>query len=90
MRKYKAQKECELVKMSGKGQLVVPQCVRETSNLSPGERFIAYPLEDGVAFKKIKLQEDFESLSSEIEESFRKSKVTKKDVKGAIQWARKG
>jgi len=89
MKKYKT-KECELVKMSGKGQLVVPQCVRETSNLSPGERFIAYPVEEGVVFRKVKLLDEFESLSKEVEESFRKGRVTKKDVKGAIRWARKG
>ncbi len=84
--------DIELVKMSEKGQLVVPQDIRMASSLSPGERFIAFPVEDGVLFKKVKIPEvklDFESLSKEIEAQFKRNKVKPNDVKEAVRWARK-
>lgn len=82
----------ELVKMSMKGQFVVPQDVRAIAQLSPGERFVAFPVQEGVLFKRVEMPEvklDFESLSKEVEAQFKKGKVSKKDVKEAIRWARK-
>jgi AbrB family looped-hinge helix DNA binding protein len=82
----------ELVKMSEKGQLVVPQDVRESSNLSPGERFVAFAVEDGVLFKKIDIPQvklDFNALAKEIEAQFKKNNVKKSDVSGAVKWTRK-
>ena len=84
--------ETELVKMSEKGQLVVPQEIREMSNLTPGARFVAFPIQDGVLFKKVdipKVKVDFESLSKDIESQFKKNKIKKSDVKEAVRWARK-
>lgn len=84
--------EVEIVKMSSKGQLVVPHEVRTAANLNPGEKFVAFPVNEGVFFKKIRMPEinmDFENLAKEIEKSFKKSKVKKSDVDGAVVWARK-
>ena len=84
--------ELELVKMSSKGQLVVPQCIRELANLTPGERFVAFPVTEGVLFKKVNIspvKPHFESLSKEIELQFKRTKVQPRDVKEALQWARK-
>lgn len=84
--------EPEVVKMSGKGQLVVPQDIRNTVGLTPGERFVAFPVEEGVLFKKVnipKVKLKFESLAKEIEAQFRRNNVKKKDVEEAIKWARK-
>jgi AbrB family looped-hinge helix DNA binding protein len=77
----------ELVKMSEKGQLVVPQGIREAMNLNPGERFIAFQVNDGILFKKIDI--DFESISKEVESKFKKNKIKNADVAEAIRWARK-
>ena len=85
--------DIELVKMSTKGQLVVPQEIRETEKFEPGERFVAFPIEDGVLFKRVeipKMKFKFESLAKEIERKFKKQKVKKSDVKEAVKWARKG
>ncbi len=85
--------EIELVKMSSKGQLVVPHDIREVSGLSPGQRFVAFPVQEGVLFKKVDIPEvklDFESLSKEMESQFKANKVNKSDIKEAIKWARKG
>lgn len=84
--------DIELVKMSEKGQLVVPQEIRKMSNLTPGERFVAFPIRGGVLFKKVeipKVKLDFESLSKDIESQFKKNKIKESDVKEAIRWARK-
>lgn len=85
--------ETDLVKMSPKGQLVVPQSIRELEGFSVGDRFIPFPVKDGVVFKRIRIPEvkvEFEKLSKEIETQFKKQKVYKKDVSEALIWARKG
>ena len=87
-----ASTDIELVKMSSKGQLVVPQDIREISGLNPGQRFVAFPVQEGVLFKKVeipKVKFDFESLSKEVESQFKKNKIRKSDVREAIKWARK-
>ncbi len=84
--------EVEFVKMSSKGQLVVPHDVRETAKLMPGERFVAFAVDEGVLFKKVnmpKVKLKFNTLAREIEMQFRRKKVSQSDVKEAIKWARK-
>ena len=84
--------EAEIVKMSSKGQLVVPQSIRELAGLEEGERFVAFPIKEGVVFKKIEIPDvsmEFESLAKEIEAQFKKNKVSKEDVGEAVRWARK-
>ncbi len=82
----------ELVKMSPKGQLVVPEEIRKEERFTPGDRFIALPIKGGVFFKKVKipeLQAEFDTLSKELTAHFKKRKVVSGDITGAIQWARK-
>ena len=84
--------ETEFVKMSPKGQLVVPQDIREAEDFEPGDRFIAMPVKEGVLFKKVEMpnvKAEFEKLSKEIQEQFKRQKVNKNDVKEAVKWARK-
>jgi bifunctional DNA-binding transcriptional regulator/antitoxin component of YhaV-PrlF toxin-antitoxin module len=84
--------DIEFVKMSEKGQLVVPQNIRDSSNLNPGERFVAFPLSDGVLFKKVemsKIKLDFDKLAKDVQAQFKKNNVKPRDVVEAIKWARK-
>lgn len=84
--------EIELVKMSPKGQLVVPQMIRKDQHFKPSDRFVPFPVKGGILFKKIKMPNikvEFTSLAKEIEKQFRKQKVTEKDVDEAVKWARK-
>lgn len=74
--------------MSGKGQLVVPEEIREKENFKPGDRFIAVPVEEGVVFKKIDIRAEFEKIAKKTREHFGKNKVTQKDIDEAIKWAR--
>jgi AbrB family looped-hinge helix DNA binding protein len=45
----------EMVKMSPKGQLVVPQEIRAQEGLNPGDRFVPFLVEEGILFKKVNL-----------------------------------
>jgi len=83
--------DTDLVKMSPKGQLVVPQEIRDAEGFVTGDRFVTFPVKDGILFKKVKIPDvkvEFEKLTREIEEQFKKRKVTKKDVARAVKWAR--
>ena len=85
--------DAEIVKMSSKGQLVVPQDIREALGLSPSDRFISFPVKDGVLFKKLKMpdvKKEFDTLAKDIQKQFKERKVMPKDVNEAIKWARKG
>lgn len=82
----------ELVKMSPKGQLVVPQDIRTDEGFSPGDRFVPVKVQGGVFFKKIEIpeiSEEFEKLSRSIQQKFKNSNVRSKDVRKAVEWARK-
>lgn len=84
--------DAEIVKMSSKGQLVVPQEIREEEGFKASDRFIPFHVKEGVLFKKLKMpnvQNEFDSMAKEIEKQFKKRGVTSGDVKEAVKWARK-
>ena len=85
--------DAEIVKMSSKGQLVVPRDIREDLGLMPSDRFISFPVKDGVVFKKVEMpnaKKEFNSLAKEIRKQFKAKGVTPSDIDGAVKWARKG
>ncbi len=82
----------DLVKMSPKGQLVVPEDIRENEGFRPGDRFIGFQVKGGVLFKRVKIPNvkvEFEKLAKEVEKQFKKQKVEKTDIDEAIKWTRK-
>ena len=82
----------ELVKMSPKGQLVVPQEIRDKENFAPGDRFVPFPVKDGVLFKRVVIPDvkaEFEKLSKEVENQFKRQKITAKDMDEALKWKRR-
>lgn len=84
--------ELELVKMSPKGQLVVPTEIRKLESFKEGDRFIPFPVKEGILFKKVKIPDikmEFEDLSKEVKTQFKKLKISSNDVSEAIKWARK-
>lgn len=81
----------ELVKMSGKGQLVVPQKIRENEGFNDSDRFVAIEIKGGVLFKKInipKVKIEFEALSKEIQAHMKSHGIKTKNITEAIKWAR--
>lgn len=84
--------ENDLVKMSPKGQLVVPREIRAKEDFKPSDRFVAFGVKGGVLFKRVyipNVKAEFESLSKEIAKQFKERKVKEKDVEEAIKWARR-
>ena len=79
----------EIVKMSPKGQLVVPKAIREQSGFEPSDRFIAMAVEDGVIFKKIDIdvEQEYERLSQQVQERFEREGIDENDL-DAIEWVR--
>ncbi|TLX94535.1 MAG: hypothetical protein E6K96_08380 [Thaumarchaeota archaeon] len=81
----------ELVKMSEKGQLVVPRRIREKEGFKGSDRFVAIEVKDGVLFKRVEIPEvkiEFESLSRDIQFHFKKRKVKQSDIDDAVKWVR--
>ena len=84
--------EVELVKMSTKGQLVVPKDIRKKAQFKPSDRFVPFAVKEGVLFRKVNIpnvKAEFKSLAKEIQEGFKRNKVKPSDVDEAVQWARK-
>lgn len=84
--------ESDLVKMSPKGQLVVPQEIREDEGFATGDRFVPFPVKGGVLFKKVvipNVKAEFLKLSQEIEKQFKKQNISVADVDEAVRWARR-
>jgi AbrB family looped-hinge helix DNA binding protein len=80
----------EIVKMSPKGQLVVPKAIREQIGFEPSDRFIAMAVEDGVIFKKIDIdvEQEYDRLSQQVQERFEREDIDENAVEDAIEWAR--
>ena len=61
-----------LTTLSGKGQVVIPQAIREKFNLQTGDNFIIAAKNDIIILKKIKVKGDFEDLYKPIKKIVRK------------------
>ena len=84
--------DADLVKMSPKGQLVVPQEIRIGEKFNPGDRFVPFSVKGGILFKKVEIpnvKAEFHKLSKEIKQQFQQQKVTSGDVNEAVKWARR-
>ncbi len=84
--------EVEITTTSMKGQVVIPQSIREELHIEPGTKFAAYGKNDMVILKKIKTPstEDFEKLV-DFGTKFAKQRGVKseKDVERMIHEARR-
>lgn len=82
----------EIVKMSHKGQLVVPRRIREHEDFKAIDRFVAIQVKDGVLFKRVDIPDveiEFQSLSKDIAAHFKRNKIKRSDIAEAVKWARK-
>ena len=82
----------ELVKMSPKGQLVVPREIRRKERFKARDRFVAVGVNGGVLFKKVDIpnvEVEFKALVKEIAQHFKERKIKERDVEEAVKWARR-
>ncbi|MDI6654524.1 MAG: AbrB/MazE/SpoVT family DNA-binding domain-containing protein [Methanobacteriota archaeon] len=78
----------EFVRMSKKGQIVVPKSLREKLGLSPQDKFIAYGKKDYVIFKKVELpslRKEFEEIAEIATTMARERGITEKDIEEEIR-----
>jgi AbrB family looped-hinge helix DNA binding protein len=73
----------ELTKISGKGQIVIPQKIRKKLGIKEGMRFAVYGEDDTVVLKKVAVPtiEEFRKLTKETA----RPQITDKDIADAIQ-----
>ena len=82
--------QIEVTKLSSKGQVVLPQAVRQRMHLIEGETLIVFCDKDSVILKKIErpVVRHFQELLRESRAYAKKLKLKQTDVKKAIQKVR--
>ena len=83
----------EITRVSTKGQIVIPQEIRKELGIESGTSMLVTKMKDYVVLRKMNMpnvQQAFKSIANEIEKQFKSNKITRKDINGAVSWARKG
>jgi len=77
-------------KMSSKGQVVIPEDIRESLHLKPGSQFVVAGENDVVILKSITLpsMKDFDDLIKKARKQARAAGMKKSDIKSAVKKAR--
>lgn len=81
----------EITSLSSRGQVVIPQMVREKMHLQEGERFMVIGEDDTILLKKLEVPsfKGFDKLLKKTREFAQKRELKISDVEEAIQEARK-
>jgi AbrB family looped-hinge helix DNA binding protein len=87
--------EIEITKITSKGQIVIPQEIREKAKIAEGERFFVYQKDDSIILKRTKKLEasegieEFERVFKSAWKTAKERGITRKDVKEAITETRR-
>jgi len=84
--------ETTITKVSTKGQVVIPQNLREEMMIKAKDEFLIYGENDTILMKKIvkpKLEESFIELNKRLSKKMKQNKITRKDVEEAIKEVRR-
>ena len=78
-------------KLSSKGQVVIPEDVREELGLEPGAQFIVMGEGDVVILKKIEAPDrrEFLALAAKVRGQARRAGMKRSDVKKAVRASRR-
>ena len=78
-------------KLSSKGQVVIPEDVREELGLEPGAQFIVMGEGDVVILKRIEAPDrrEFVALASKARRQARRAKMKRSDIKKAVRDVRR-
>ena len=85
----------EITKMSSRGQVVIPQNIRQDRSIKDGERFLVYDLDDSIVLKRVKsLQrirsmDEFERVFSSMWRTAKARNITRSDIANEIKAVRK-
>ena len=80
----------EVTTLSTKGQVVIPQRLRDTLGLRPGDKFVAVGEGDTVVLKRLSTprHDDYQDLIRHAGELAEQHRLTKRDVERAIRKVR--
>ena len=87
--------EIEITKLTSKGQVVIPQDIRENKKIKAGEKFLVYDLDDSIILKRIQglkgtnTMQEFEDTFKSMWKTAEAKKLTKEDVEREIENYRK-
>ncbi|HLC77406.1 MAG TPA: AbrB/MazE/SpoVT family DNA-binding domain-containing protein [archaeon] len=81
----------EIATLSERGQIVIPQDVREKMHLEPGSKFAVFPIEDSIVLKKIEMPslEKWDDVLKSLRAEAKKKGITEKDVDRMVQETRR-
>lgn len=84
-------KDIATTRMSSKGQVVIPESIRQSMGLTAGEQFVVVGRGDVVILKTLTVPDmkDFNRLVREARQNARKAGLTRQDVAKAIQRVRR-
>ncbi len=86
--------EIEITKMTSKGQIVIPQDIREKAGIKEGERFFVYDSGRSIILKRTKSLEDannvkeFEHVFKSMWKTAKAKKIKIRDIKKEIKAVR--
>ncbi len=77
-------------KMSSKGQVVIPEDIRESLGLKPGSQFVVVGEEDIVILKSITSpsMENFDEMIKKVRSQARSAGIRKSDINSAVKKVR--
>ncbi|MBF0490480.1 MAG: AbrB/MazE/SpoVT family DNA-binding domain-containing protein [Candidatus Omnitrophica bacterium] len=76
-------------KLSSKGQVVIPESIRETLRLKTGDVFLVYGKDDTIVFKAAPPADDeFEAIVSDFENFAKKAHLKPSDINNTIKKVR--
>ena len=87
--------EIEISKITSKGQVVIPQDIRNRKGIKEGERFLVFDTDDSIIFKRIKNLEakkdltEFENVFKSMWKTTKERNISKKDIEKEIEEVRK-
>jgi len=77
------------VRLSSKGQLVIPKDIRDRLGLDAGDELVLYLVGDRLIVAEPVKPSPLEAALAEIEEEIRRKKISPEDIERALQEARK-
>lgn len=81
----------EVTSVSSRGQVVIPQKIRDKLNITEGEKFVVIGEDNTIILKKLEAPSfrGFDKLLKKTREQVKKQKLTEKDVEESIKEFRK-
>lgn len=84
--------EVELVRMSEKGQIVIPASLRKDMGIKKSDQFLIFGENGTVILKKIEkpaMQKTFDEIAKPLQRAAKEARLTKQELTKAIKEVRK-